>query len=83
MNKKLCLKYNIPSLYRSAIYRMIDDEYDCDWYFGPTTAGIKEMDTSCLKNVKRYKVIGNVNLLFPITLRLVRRVNIYRLYHVV
>ena len=64
MNKKLCLKYNIPSLYRSAIYRMIDNEYDCDWYFGPTTAGIKEMDTSCLKNVKRYKVIGNVEKVF-------------------
>lgn len=64
MKKKLCLKYNIPSLYRSAIYRMIDDEYDCDWYFGPTTAGIKEMDTSCLKNVKRYKVIGNVEKFF-------------------
>ena len=61
---KLCLKYNIPSLYRSAIYRMIDKEYDCDWYFGPTTDGIKEMDTSALKHVKRYKVIGNVEKLF-------------------
>lgn len=61
---KLCLKYNIPSLYREAIYKMIDKEYDCDWYFGPTTAGIKEMDTSALKNVKRYKVIGNVEKVF-------------------
>ena len=61
---KLCLKYNIPSLYRSAIYRMIDKEYDCDWYFGPTTDGIKEMETSALKHVKRYKVIGNVEKLF-------------------
>jgi len=61
---KICLKYNIPSLYRAAIYRMIDGEYDCDWYFGPTTASIKEMDTSALKNVRRYKVIGNVEKVF-------------------
>ena len=64
MSKKLCLKYNIPSLYRAAIYKMIDKEFDCDWYFGPTTAGIKEMDTSVLKNVKRYKVLGNVEKVF-------------------
>lgn len=43
---------------------MIDTEYDCDWYFGPTIAGIKEMDTSILKNVKRYKIIGNVTNAF-------------------
>ena len=30
-----------------------------------------------------HKVIGNVNLLFPISLGLIRRVNIYRLYHVI
>lgn len=52
MSKKLCLKYNIPSLYRSAIYRMIDNDYDSDWYFGPTSACIKEMGASRLKNVK-------------------------------
>ncbi len=61
---KLCLKYNIPSLYREAIYKMIDKEYDCDWYFGPTTAGIKEMDTKVLRNVARYKVVGNVEKVF-------------------
>lgn len=64
MSKKLCLKYNIASRYRDAIYRAIDKAYDCDWYFGPTTAGIKEMDTSALKHVKRYKVIGNVEKVF-------------------
>lgn len=61
---KLCLIFNIPSLYRKAIYESIDNQYDCDWYFGPTTAGIKEMDISSLKNVRRYKVIGNVNRMF-------------------
>lgn len=61
---KLCLIFNIPSLYRKAIYKSIDEQYDCDWYFGPTTAGIKEMDTSILKRVRRYSVIGNVNKVF-------------------
>lgn len=61
---KLCLKYNVPSLYRKAIYKMIDSQYDCDWYFGHAEAGIKEMDTSELKNVKRYNVIGNTSKVF-------------------
>lgn len=61
---KLCLKYNVPSLYRKAIYKMIDSQYDCDWYFGHTEAGIKEMDTSELKNVKHYNVIGNTSRAF-------------------
>lgn len=64
MKQKLCLIYNIPSLYRETIYRQIDNVFDCDWYFGPTTAGINEMDTSVLKNVSRYKVIGNVEKAF-------------------
>jgi glycosyltransferase involved in cell wall biosynthesis len=62
--KKVCLIYNIPSHYRESIYRMLDAEYDCDWYFGPTTEGIKEMDTSILKNVSRYKVFGDINKVF-------------------
>lgn len=61
---KLCLKYNVPSLYRKAIYKMIDSQYDCDWYFGHAEAGIKEMDTSELKNVQRYRVIGNTSKAF-------------------
>lgn len=65
MKQKLCLIYNIPSLYRETIYRQIDNIFDCDWYFAlTTTAGIKEMDTSVLKNVSRYKVIGNVEKVF-------------------
>lgn len=61
---KLCLKYNDPSLYREAIYKLIDKEFDCDWYFGYATAGIKEMDTSCLKNVRRFRVIGDTSKVF-------------------
>lgn len=30
---KLCCIFNIPSLYREKIYKEIDKEYDCEWYF--------------------------------------------------
>lgn len=59
--KKLCLIYNTAPRYREAIFRAIDAEYDCDWYFGPTKSDIKEMDVHCLKNVTYYKTIGNSN----------------------
>lgn len=29
---KICLFFNTPSIYREAIYKMIDKEYDCDWF---------------------------------------------------
>lgn len=56
---KLCLINNTAPRYREAIYRAIDVEYDCDWYFGHTKTDIKEMDISCLKNVTYYKTVGN------------------------
>ena len=59
MKKKLCLIYNTAPRYREAIFRAIDAEYDCDWYFGKTKSDIKEMDTSQLKNVTYYHTIGN------------------------
>lgn len=47
---KLCLFFNIPSLYRQLIYTKIDKEYDCDWYFTDLQSNIKQFDTSCLNN---------------------------------
>lgn len=64
MTKKLCLIYNTAPHYREAVFRMIDAEYDCDWYFGKTKSDIKEMDTSLLKKVKYYKSIGNPNRIY-------------------
>lgn len=61
---KLCLIYNTAPHYRSAIFKAIDKQYDCDWYFGPTLSDIKEMDTSILKNVSYYKTIGNPSKLY-------------------
>lgn len=62
--QKLCIIYNTAPRYREAVFRMIDAEYECDWYFGETKTDIKEMDTSLLKNVKYYKSIGNPNRIY-------------------
>lgn len=62
--QKLCLIYNTAPRYREAVFRAIEAEYDCDWYFGETKSDIKEMDTSLLKRVKYYKTIGNPNKMY-------------------
>lgn len=49
--KKLCCIFNIPSLYREAIYKEIDEQYDCEWYFERENVDIALFDTSKLKNV--------------------------------
>lgn len=63
-HKKLCLIYNSAPLYREAIFRKIDEEYDCDWYFGPKRGDIEEMDVKKLKNVYQTKLYGNPNKVF-------------------
>lgn len=59
---KLCIIYNTAPKYRERIFSLIDEYYDCDWYFGHTKTDIKEMDTSVLKRVTYYKTIGNSRL---------------------
>lgn len=62
--KKLLLYYNTAPHYRTAIFKMIDEAYDCDWYFGETKTDIKEMDKSLLKNVTMYRSFGNPTKLY-------------------
>lgn len=62
--KKLCLIYNYAPLYRESIYKAIDAEFDCDWYFGISKNDIKGMDLSVLKNVSHYKTIGNTDRIY-------------------
>ena len=59
--KKLCLIYNTAPRYRESIFCKIDEEYDCEWYFGPKHGDIREMDKSKLKNVHRIRQFGNPN----------------------
>lgn len=61
---KLCLIYNTAPRYREAIFCAIDQEYDCEWYFGETKTDIKEMDLSLLKSTHYYKYFGNPSKLY-------------------
>lgn len=48
---KLALIYNFAPKYRYAIFKLIDQTFDCDWYFGRNRTDIKGLDTSFLKSV--------------------------------
>lgn len=56
---KLCLIFNTPSLYRKLIYCRIDQQYDCDWYFGDDDTNVKGFDTSCLHHPVKYLHVKN------------------------
>ena len=56
---RICLIFNTPSLYRKLIYTRIDQEFDCDWYFGDWDANVKGFDTSCLKHPVQYLHVNN------------------------
>ncbi len=49
--KRLCIFFNTPSFYRESIYRKIDESFDCDWYFGDYTGGVKSFDIKLLNRV--------------------------------
>lgn len=46
---KLCLIYNFAQHYRTSIFKLIDQEYDCDFFFGDSYLNVKKMDYSLLK----------------------------------
>ena len=56
---KICLIFNTPSLYRKLIYSRIDQEYDCDWYFGDWDANVKGFDTTCLNHPVKFLHVNN------------------------
>ncbi len=56
--------YSIAPRYREAIFKAIDNHYDCDWYFGKMDTNIKEMDYSILNSVSYLKLTGNPSRLF-------------------
>lgn len=62
--RKLCIIYNSAPLYREGIFKLIDKEYECEWYFGETTSGIKEMNLAELANVSKYKTYGKPNVAY-------------------
>ena len=56
--KKLCCVFNIPSLYREAIYLSIDQEYDCEWFFEKEDVDVALFDTGELKSVHMLEHTG-------------------------
>ena len=46
---KLCFVSNSAAHYRAAIFKKIDETFDCDWYFGPAYGNIKQLDITSLK----------------------------------
>lgn len=63
MDGKLCVIYNFAQRYRAGIFKRLDEEYECDWYFGKNRTDIKELDIALLKRVKR---VPNVFIKGPI-----------------
>lgn len=51
----LCIIYNMAAQYRAPIFKLLDSEFEIDWYYGNPIDGIKELDSSLLKRVVRLK----------------------------
>lgn len=47
--KKICLIYNFAQHYRTSIFKLIDQEYECEFIFGDRYLNVKKMDYSLLK----------------------------------
>lgn len=50
--KSLCVIYNFAQHYRSNIFKLMNDEFHCDFIFGNKYLDVKKMDYSTLDNVK-------------------------------
>ncbi|MEY8687693.1 glycosyltransferase [Bacteroides sp. AN502(2024)] len=47
--KRICIIYNFAQHYRESIFKLLDQEFDCSFYFGKNYLDIKKMDYSLLK----------------------------------
>ena len=64
---KLCIINNYAAHYRSSIFKLIDREFDCDFFFGKEYLDIKKMDYNQLRgNVTE---VETIHLLGGITYR--------------
>jgi glycosyltransferase involved in cell wall biosynthesis len=51
--KKTCLIYNYAQHYRKGIFKLLDDDLNCDFYFGNKMRDVKKMDYNELSNFKK------------------------------
>lgn len=52
--EKICMIPVSAPNYRKAVFKSIDDYFNCDWFVGITNSSVKKFNTSCLKNVVNY-----------------------------
>lgn len=60
---RLCIVYNFAQKYREPIFKAIEKEWDCEWYFGNNTTDIKGLDPNVLKRVHfvdNKRLIGSI-----------------------
>lgn len=53
---KLCIVDVTAAIYRKRIFQLLENEYDCIWMFGQESHGIKGLDLTLLKDVKKAPV---------------------------
>lgn len=51
MKQKLCVIYNYAQHYRTGIFKLIDQTFDCDYLFGDSMGDVKKMDYSLLHGI--------------------------------
>lgn len=72
---KICVIYNYAQHYRLAIFQLLNNKFDCDFYFGNRMKDVKKLDYNSLpgykkelKNIKLFSIIywqkGAVSLFF-------------------
>lgn len=64
MKKKLCLVFNIPAYYNEPTYLKLEEEYDCEWFFGDWNTDIKKMDVGQFKHCHFLRVNHQSSHLF-------------------
>ncbi len=55
---KICYVGNGASHYRKSIFKLIDENFDCDWVFGNGVDDIKQLDTSILTG--KVEIVKNI-----------------------
>ncbi|CAM3031757.1 glycosyltransferase family 1 protein [Chryseobacterium flavum] len=60
MREKICLIYNYAQHYRLGVFKLMDQQMECDFYFGDKMSDVKKLDYNELKGFK--KELKNVPL---------------------
>ena len=63
-NNKTCIIYNYAQHYRAGIFKLLDKELECDFFFGNKMGDVKKMDLNMLNNpvkeLNNIKILSNI-----------------------